>query len=404
MKTTSQGWTGLQRRQGAEVLRWLRVSKALQTGFSALRSNLHALLEERVQTKEDALKVWTAVPSVMGECDDPDTFTKPETVSAYSWLHLPDRYVRTWLTLQEFVKHFLLPMGKEGVRVLDVGTGPGPAAFATHDFYAAMTAYAEVSGNELWRQPPDMTCVESSRAMNSFRHHLAEFMAMHGAPHSVLAMCSDIGDFESILPTEGRRALNHSLRGQEDEYYDEEREQWDSDLRYTPEEANEIANNQHRYRLFTFSNFLTNTTIVDKFDANLTDILNDAGAGSVLVLIGGKEGEYERVRQKVADLAHKAGFSRTIENLRVSSQDAAMHDAEYAEQLRFYRRLKCIAGDLHDLEEVNWIKKYFEKDKAGSWGTSAIHAYRKVTRLDKARRHRSQREGWRTTDTEHRAQ
>ena len=42
--------------------------------FDTLASNLHALLDERIQPKEEALEVWGAVPSVMGECDDPDMF------------------------------------------------------------------------------------------------------------------------------------------------------------------------------------------------------------------------------------------------------------------------------------------------------------------------------------------
>lgn len=377
MKTTKLGWTGLQRRHGAEFLRWLGESKALRTGFDALAGNLHALLGERVQTKEDALKVWTAVPSVTGKCDDPNTYETPEAASAYSWLHLPSRYVRTWLALQELVKQCRLPMGKEGVRALDVGTGPGPSAFATHDFYAAMTAYAEVNGIELWRQPSHVTCAESSAAMNSFRHHLTERMAMDGAPRSVLAICSDIGKFERVRPKKTRKALNESLRREEDTYYDEERNQWVSEPVYTRDEANEIANKQHRYRLFTFSNFLTDTTIVDDLKLNLTDILNDAHAGSVLLIIGGKEGKYLEIQEKVADLAGKAGFSRPRQQPRVSSQDAAMHDVVYAEQVRFYRRLKRIAGDLPDLDDVKWLKKYFERGKADSWGTSAVHAYRK---------------------------
>ena len=73
--------------------------------------------------------------------------------SAYAWIHLPDRYVRTWLALEVLVERCLLPMGKEGVRALDVGTGPGPSAFATHDFYAAMMRYADITGRERWRQP-----------------------------------------------------------------------------------------------------------------------------------------------------------------------------------------------------------------------------------------------------------
>ena len=378
MKSSRQGWIGLQRRQGTEFLRWLSDRQALQAGFGVLARGLRALLERRVRTKQDALEVWGALPAVITECDDANTYCKPGAASAYSWLHLPDRYVRTWVALQWLAKHYLLPMGKEGVRVLDVGTGPGPSAFATHDFYAAMTAFADVSGNELWRQPAQVTCVESSGPMNSFRHYLAEFMEMNGAPHSVLAMCRDIGGFESILPTEERRTMNHLLRWAEEPYYDDSREQWESELRYTPEEANYIANNHHRYRLFSFSNFLTKTSIIEYFERNLTDILNDAHAGSVLLLIGGKYGEYRDVRKKVAELAHGAGFSRPREDLRVASSDVAMDDVVYTEQVRLYRWLRRIAGDLPDDDPTaKKYKSYFEGGKASSWGTSAIHAYRK---------------------------
>ena len=234
MRASREGWTGRQRRQGGEFLQWLGDRQALQAGFRVLAKSLHELLEHRVRTAEDALEVWAAMPAVMGDCDKPETFGKAEAASAYSWLHLLDRYVRTWLALERLVEHCLLPMGKEGVRALDVGTGPGPSAFATHDFYAAMTEFADVSGNELWQQPPEITCVESAGPMNHFRHLLAEFMEMNDTPRSVLAMCSNIGGFESVLPTEERRAMNRSLRWAEDSYYDEYTKEWESELRYTP--------------------------------------------------------------------------------------------------------------------------------------------------------------------------
>ena len=144
MRALREGWTGRQRRQGGKFLRWLRDRQALQPGFRVLAKSLYDLLEHRVRTKDDALQVWAAMPAVMADCDKSETFGKAEAVSAYSWLHLLDRYVRTWLALERLVEHCLLPMGKEGVRALDVGTGPGPSAFATHDFYAAMTEFAEV--------------------------------------------------------------------------------------------------------------------------------------------------------------------------------------------------------------------------------------------------------------------
>ena len=342
-----------------------------------MAKGLYELLEQRVQTRDDAGEMWAAVPAVMGECNYASTYRKPEAVSAYSWLHLLDRYVRTWVALQLLVKHCLLPMGSVGVRALDVGTGPGSSAFATHDFYAAMTEFAEVSGNKLWQQPAQMTCVESAGPMNQFRHHLAEVIAMRGAPQSVLAMCSDIGRFESVLPAAERRKMNRCLRWAEDSYYDEYTKQWESELCYTPEEANHIANNHHRYRLFTFSNFLTETSVIEAFRPNLIEILNDAHAGSVLLLIGGKCGEYRDVQDEVAGIADKAGFSRTIVDLRTSSLDVTMDSVVYAEQLRFYRRLKRIADDLpDDHPTAKRLKRYFETGQS-SYPTSSVHAYRK---------------------------
>ena len=378
MGASSKGWTGFQRRQGRNFLQWLSDRQALQTGFRVLAKSLHELLEQRVRTKEDALKVWATMPAVMGDCDRPGTFGETEAVSAYSWLHLPDRYVRTWLALEQLVEQCLLPMGKEGVRALDVGTGPGPSAFATHDFYAAMTEFAEVSDNELWQQPPQMTCVEREVSMNQFRHHLAEVMAMNGAPQSVLAMCGGRGAFEVIFPTEERRTKNRSLMWAEASYYDEYSEQWESELLYTPEEANHIANNHFRYRLFTFSNFLTQISMIEDFRPNLTDILNDARAGSVLLIIGGKSDQYQSIHCKVADLAHEAGFSGTLENHLLLSSLAVIDGAVYDEQVRFYRRLKRLAGGLPvDNSIASKLKRYFERGEANSWGTSSIHAYRK---------------------------
>ena len=65
-------------------------------------------------------------------------------------------------------------MGKYGVRALDVGTGPGPAAFAILDFYTAMSEFSEITYRPRWRQPPYVTCVELDRNANHFRHLLAE--------------------------------------------------------------------------------------------------------------------------------------------------------------------------------------------------------------------------------------
>lgn len=377
MKTSTPGWTALQRRHGSDFLEWLDESEALLTGFRALATALQSLLEDEVRTPDDARDLWAAVPAVLSRCDDQDTYSMPEAAFAYAWLHLPDRYVRTWLALRSLVEQSLLPMGTEGVRVLDVGTGPGPSAFATHDFYAAMVRFADASRSERWRQPAHLTCVESSAAMNHSRHRLAEILCAHSAPEGVLSICHHITEFESIQPGRERKKLEETLRNEHEDYYDHHLNQWESAPSYEPEEANHIANTRHRYRLFTFSNFLTTRSTINCLRASLMEILTDARPGSVLLTIGGSGHDYPDIYKTVGTLAADSGFSRNAGDLRVSSSHAEMDDMVYSLGADVYRRLKRIAGDLSDDDpDAKKTKAHFEGNKRIS-PTSEVHAYRK---------------------------
>ena len=152
-----------------------------------------------------------------------------------------NRYFTQDTTLEYLLLQGLLPMGRYGVRVLDVGTGPGPSAFATHDFYAALENYAHGADASDWQQPSDITCVECAPSMNRIRHFLAEHLFSTGAPRSVLGMARGLHDFCAIRPTHERRRLEHNLRNQYEEYYDEHREEWQSEPPHTPEEANRAS-------------------------------------------------------------------------------------------------------------------------------------------------------------------
>lgn len=375
---SSPRWTALQRREGPAFLRWLDDGHVLEKGFCAMASALRAVLQSEVHTCGDARKVWSAVPAVLNRCNKSATYALAGAAPAYAWLHLLDRYVRTWWGLRLLVKRRLLPMGKEGVRVLDVGTGPGPSAFATHDFYATMVKFADTTGKEDWRQPPTVTCVESSDSMNRLRHHLAEILHVQGAPKSVLDMCGYITDFESIHPRREREKMNKALRNAYDDYLDPDTGQWESERLHTPEEANRAANVLHRYRLFTFSNFLTTPLTVDRFRENLTEVLTDANPGSVLLTIGGTGYQYKEVDQRVAALARDSGFARRAKRFLVSSSRAGMDKLVFAEGADFYRKLKAIATCLpvNDLDAKK-AKAYFEGSNGIRSHSSAVRAYRK---------------------------
>ena len=379
MAPSKPGWIRLQQLEGPDFLQWLRESQTLPTRFSALTEALYDLLVDRVRTRKDALDLWASVPAVMSRCNCPGTYCMPRADLAYAWLHLPDRYIRTWIALERLVENCLLPMGTQGVRALDVGTGPGPSAFATHDFFAAMTRYAEESGNRRWRQPPQLSCSESSVAMNGFRHHLAEALVVRGAPSTVLAMCGSDGDFESIHPAQERKLLYQSLRHEEDSYYDDHSQQWREEQIYSSAEASQIANQHRRYRLFTFSNFFTTKSVIDGFECHLGNILSDARPGSVLLVVGASGNDYPVIHSQISELASEAGFFLNTRSLPVSSTAAGMKQAVFSEGTRFYKRLKYLAGDLsdNDLDAKN-VKTHFERATPGNSPTSYVYAYRKL--------------------------
>ena len=373
-----RGWTELQRREGDAFLQWLRREQRLHNGFDALAIALRETLDGQIRTASDARAVWHAVPAVFRNCNNPETYTMRHAEIAYAWLYLLDRYARTWLALEHLLHCCLLPMGRYGVRVLDVGTGPGPSAFATHDFYAAMEEYARTADADNWRQATDITCVEPVPAMNRIRHAVAERLVVKGAPRSVFAMTGGLHDFSTILPTRARRELENNLRNQYEEYYDEQRQEWHADPLYTPEEANREANAYHRYRLFTFSNFLTTPDKVSTFQENIEDILADAHAGSVLLMIGAKGGCYPALQQRMAGLAEASGFRRRNDPISVASADAQLHPRLDHEVRWFYGRLKQLTPDLPSIDpDAARLCKEFEGDPLITFKSSTVHAFLK---------------------------
>ena len=213
MSPRRQGWTGLLKREGTDFLAWVREEEVLSSKFSLLATALSTLLRASVCTREEARDVWEAVPAVLSRCNEQATHEMPGAACAYAWLHLLERYVRTWLALERLVQKSCLPMGKNGVRALDVGTGPGPAAFAIHDSYAAMVEFSKDGDNPKWRQPAQLTCFEFDGNTNHFRHLLAEILFEQAGRESegVLSMASTLHDFGKFEPTRERRMRLSSL-------------------------------------------------------------------------------------------------------------------------------------------------------------------------------------------------
>ena len=375
MTTGRKGWTHLQREKGPDFLNWIEQNRILQKKFNVLANALNTLLYRNVRTITDAVNVWKAIPAEKDSLNKQSTYEQRSAATAHAWLYLPERYVRTWFALERLLKENCLPMGKEGVRVLDIGTGPGPSAFAILDFYNSMVEFADLKRDDKWRQPPDIKCVELAHGANQFRHHLAELIYQdpEGKYENVLAMCNALPDVGKLHPAQERAQRFRHLRNEEDEYYDEISNEWTSELRHSLDEANDIAQSERRYRLLVFSNFLTTKKILEPIETNIVETLRDAHSGTVLLVIGG---QYPRIYSHIEDLAVSAGFRLKIKDQDVSSENSELSDRIYQEEVQFYEFLKNLVPTKYHNEPPLIIRNHFEKSRYPATD-SRVWAYRK---------------------------
>ncbi len=379
MNSRNRGWTGFLRDEGANFLEWIEGKVILTRKFNGQATALRTLLFLwQVRTAQDAAEVWNAVPAVLNCLNDQATYKKPGASSAYAWLYFLERYVRTWVALEKLVDAHCLPMASYGVRALDVGAGPGPSAFAVHDFYAAMTKFAELTANERWRQPARITCVENNDNTNHLRHLLAEIVYEQSLRKSdnILAMTHSLGDFKKIMPTSDRRRRLQTLRKKEDEYDDKAGSATLYPF-YGLDEANDIAQSLHRYRLIIFSNFLTEMGTVTCLERNLIDILHDAQPGTVILVLGAMGNEYPLIYEYVDQLAQPAGFRpKAIPDDTVSSADSVVCDRVYEEGKCFYEFLQYLSPNRD--EETKEVRSHFEESRIPA-RSSQLRVYRKYS-------------------------
>lgn len=380
MPHRNSGWTRLLREHGPAFLESMVRDKTLESRLKLLASAFKTLVSQQIRCIEDVCDVWRAVPEVVKRCNKQSTYAIPGATIAYAWLHLLDRYARTWSALVKMTESACLPLGRFGVQALDIGTGPGPSAFAINDFYDALTVFAEQTGLGALQQPPKVVCVEFDSATNHLRHHLAEIAWEQGGRVSdgLLSMCSAVGDFGSIMPSADRVAMQETLRVHEEKFYNEADDCWEWDRIYTAEEANAMAQSIHRYRLFTFSNFLTTIGTVKRFETNIVDLFTDAQPGSAILTLGGRGDPYPKIYNYVKRLADKSGFTLVFRS-EVSSLDGGMSEHVSIGRQLIYDLFEDIAPDSKVPLDVFNIKERYRRP-ARARAVSQIWSYRKYGR------------------------
>lgn len=322
---------------------WLRESGQGEIALQRIAAHLADFLISRINNAaaewaEAPVEFWNRIPDVRSCCSDVETFTRPWAVEAYAYVHLLQRYRRTWATLEYLTELAVLPLGTRGVRVLDVGTGPAPALYAIDDFYEALSTFAKrFDVPELNLPPPQLACVEHSQNMVWFFHCFSEFSGRRG-PFGPI-----VDDF-SGLDLASRRALFRS-QNETERYWHEETEQYEEI--YDPVSASAEAERLFRYRLVVLSNFLTVESDLERFEAELRKLFEDLKAGGIVLVLGATGDSYQKVYERLSSLALESGLRDAgwhADNLaRIEPTDPSARVIKEA-QHRVFRHIAGLVG------------------------------------------------------------
>jgi hypothetical protein len=293
-------WRRLLRTTADGFLEWVESTERRFQDFDQLAAGLETLLLDHVLTgnveisaTEACTQFAKALPLALSKCDEP-IYDAPFVAEAYAFLHLLERYRRFSQVLDVLLRTGVLPMRDSGIDILDVGAGPGPALFASSDFYDQLTEYAEkhsIAG--LATPQPKLHALEASPSMGHVMHWISELSNRKG-PHQRRLGSFQGTDFDQ-LRIEEREATVRAL--QEDD-------PWItiSDLFAWQDEW--------RFNFGIFSYFLTNERIVSETTRELQSLFASMRAGGVVVILGAVAGKYRKVYKAVDKLAKREVMRR----------------------------------------------------------------------------------------------
>lgn len=349
-------------------LAWLDTGCKAEVALEKIATDLERFIRFRIQTPQDAQQFWNVIPDVRAACNSQDTYEKELAAEAYAFVHLLDRYWRTFDVLRELTARGVLPLATKGVRALDVGTGPGPTPYAIQDFYDLLRQYGtEHQINSFQSQSFKVSIVEQSRSMQRFLHHFSELSTRPGP------FGADSEDLTTLdFAKERREYRDHLLR---QHWYDPESDTHNSE--YSPDVAHNIAQAQHRYRLAVFSNFFTLNETVEQFAPQVSKLYSDLRLGGTVIILSAKGGHYGPIYERLDELAISAGLQPIPEVATVLGSDSYERVAASIKecQYRIFKYLEQLGGPL--TRGKAWPDYWESAPHAGRRTDFALRVYRK---------------------------
>lgn len=346
-----RSWRHILLTDGARFLNWIDETDARVIKLQLIADELESYLKSILKTREACLTFWHVIPKVRVDCNNILTYEEPLAAEAYAYSYLLDRYWRTWDVLLQLTAIGALPLGTEGIRILDVGTGPAPTAYAIEDFYGLLREFGSKEDIATFSsQKTDLHIIECSQAMLRFIHYFSEYTKRPGPFHAYK------DDFAKVDPLLEREYLRSKLL--REEYYEASEDEYFREN--SPEEVNYIVQRHECYRLVILSYFITLTEYIKKFEPNLSKLFSDLHSGSVVIIIGGHGKKYEKIYEELISIAKSKALTYLAESPKSLGETSYPAAARVIKRCQYnvYRHLEKLAGS-ESLEKTRVYPDYW---------------------------------------------
>jgi len=346
----------------SKFVNWVEENDYLYKNFCDIEKCLNQYLSMTIGDNQRLKEhICNNFNTVLGKCDQ-ISYDEDGVPEAYIILHFLDRYHRFQLMLLDMFRSATFPIKKK-IRIMDIGTGPGPSLYAISDMVALYQQYEMEVYGESQIEAVEMDYVEQSQGFRAFLHRMTEILMDYRERIYVPFHFGNYYD-ASKLDFSGKISREASICV-------------DGAYTYREHYEEKVAKS---FDLVVYSNFLTNMDVMVRFEQQLKSAAFYLRNRGKILVVGGnpKDKKYEPVYQRIDELIlgqdyQSRKFLGACRKLGEISEMCYSDNDCYGKQIK-----KFYAEVLDSLTDKNWEEKlettfrmwmcnYLDSDKQTKW-------------------------------------
>jgi hypothetical protein len=271
---------------------------------------IESLVREAVSDGDITTSVIAELLVTLRRCDQLDFMTEAQCLAYVCW-HLADRYGRTQQALDALFARGDLPVRVQGASILEVGSGPAPAVYATSDYYRHLSRWCADSGQARHLVPLlRADTLDHGPGWGRLLHRLSELRLRASAtPDPALTGAIPFSTTYPNLRAFSVRGLHQEVIRRVAQSLQHEFDR--SDEYVSDRDAHQLALASGAYRpsaydLIVMCNFLTNTSFAIDFELELRELACSLTPGGILLILGATGGLYPQVYAQLNRLVTSA--------------------------------------------------------------------------------------------------